>query len=372
MPKPHLRILVNMTSQYGGKPSGVARVAFSLLARLLEQTPHDYVLRSPWTRGQLPETLQNSRLEVLETPRPHIMVLDVLRQALLTPLLCRRRGIDILLNMDPFGSPLGGRRRLTVVHDLYFKTIPDEVGWRAALTTDFIFRLMMAGSHHIICVSEATRNDLTRWYPSTEGRSLTIHSDSTMAADALGSTPPPVEGDYILAVGNATSNKNFTLLARAFAQIAPRMPGLRLVHVGRDDAEEILSALNQEALGSRAVRLQGIDDGTLAALYRNATCLCVPSTYEGFCLPVLEAQQFGCPVVCANRSATPEIAGEGALTFDPASVDSLTAAFTRFFGEPGLADQLRQAGYENRKRFSWDSAAKQYAALFGTVRRTQT
>ncbi|ANV26989.1 glycosyltransferase family 4 protein [Agrobacterium pusense] len=359
-----MRILVNMPSQYGGKASGVARVTFSLLERLLEQTDDDYILRSPWTRAQLPAELRDSRLRLIETARPHIMVLDVLRQAMTLPVLCRREGIDVLFNADPFGSPLGGRRRITLVHDLYFKTIPEQIGWRAALTTDFIFRLMLAGSHRIACVSDATRMDLARFYPGAARKSVTIHSDSTLKLDA-GATaaPPPIAGRYILAVGNATSNKNFALLGKAFARLGPTMPDLRIVHVGRDEAEEIANTLDDPGLKARLIRLSGIDDRELAELYRHAACLCVPSTYEGFCLPVLEAQQLGCPVVCSNRSATPEIAGMGALTFDPSDTDSLVATLERLFREPALAETLRQAGYENRSLYSWEKAAETYAQL---------
>jgi glycosyltransferase involved in cell wall biosynthesis len=366
--KPPMRILVNMPSQYGGKASGVARVTFSLLEQLLEQTQDDYILRSPWTRAQLPESLRDSRLQLMETPRPRIMVFDVLRQAVALPALCRRHRIDVLYTAYTFVRPRGVKRRVTLVHDLYFKTIPEQIGWRATLTTDFIFRLMMAGSDRITCVSEATRRDLARFYPSAASKSLTIHSDSTLKVDPEAvNGPSPVAGPYILAVGNATSNKNFTLLGKAFAVLGKARPDLHVVHVGRDDVEEIGNVLDDPDLKARLIRLSGIDDRQLAELYRHAACLCVPSTYEGFCLPVLEAQQLGCPVVCSNRSATPEIAGKGALTFDPADPDSLVAALYRLFQEPGLADDLRRAGYENRKLYSWQKAAESYARLFHNI-----
>ena len=361
-----MRILVNMPSQYAGKPSGVSRVAFSLIEQLLRETVHEYVLRSPWTYDQLPQALKNdSRLSLEVVPRPKIMVFDVLRQAFVMPFVCRKLGIDVILNIDPFGSPTGGKRRLTIVHDLYFKTIPELIGARAALTTDLIFRFVLRGSDEIICVSDATRDDLSRWYPSTKGKSITIHSDSTLSIDMKDiSEISTVDSPYILAVGNGTSNKNFATLAQAFAEIAPKYPSLKLVHVGKDDGEEILGILKDHGLDQRLVRVHGIDDLSLATLYRHATCLCVPSTYEGFCLPVLEAQSFGCPVICANRSATPEIAGAGAITFDPSSVLGLTGALNQLLGNENLAEQLRTSGYENRKRFSWKKAASAYAVVF--------
>jgi glycosyltransferase involved in cell wall biosynthesis len=359
-----MRILLNMPSQFGGKHSGVARVAFSLLEHLLEVTDHDYVLRSGWERKQLPPALQHPRISVIVERRPRFIVFDVVRQALIMPALCRRLGIDVVLNLDPFGSPTGGERRLMIVHDLYFKTIADQIGWRATKTTDFIFRLMIRGCGSIVCVSNATRADLNRWYPAAAAKSLTIHSDSTLAV-----SPEEVSGArpfaerYILAVGNATSNKNFATLAKAFAALKPAHPDLRLVHVGLDPQDEILNAIGDGPARDAVTRQRGIDDRELAALYRHAACLCVPSLYEGFCLPVLEAQSLGCPVVCSNTSATPEIAGEGALTFDPMDAGALRDALERVLRDADLAEALRRKGFENRKRFSWRKAAGGYAGL---------
>ncbi|MFP3786402.1 hypothetical protein, partial [Burkholderia sp. SIMBA_024] len=98
------------------------------------------------------------------------------------------------------------------------------------------FKLMMAGSDRIVCVSEATRKDLGRFYPAAVGKSITIHSDSTLNVDpGAFDTVSPVPGRYILAVGNATSNKNFALLGKAFAILGKKWPDLRIVHVGRDE-----------------------------------------------------------------------------------------------------------------------------------------
>ena len=101
----------------------------------------------------------------------------------------------------------------------------------------------------------------------------------------------------------------------------------------------------------------------LAALYRGALCLCVPSFAEGFCLPVLEAQTLGCPVLCSDRSATPEIAGTGALTFDPADASALAAALRRLLHEPGLRADLIARGHANARRYDWAETARRYEGV---------
>jgi glycosyltransferase involved in cell wall biosynthesis len=358
------RVLLNMPSQFGGKPSGVARVAFYLIEQLIQSSEFDYVLRSPWTKAELPKALNTSRLEVMTIERPKFMVFDVILQAFLMPVLCRDRKIDLLVNLDPFGAPAGGRARVMVVHDLYFRVIPEQVGRREALTTDIIYQLMLRNHDEIVTVSEATRRDLVACYPYAASRTTTIHSATTLAPDAGPAGESEIGGRYVLAVGNATPNKNFQVLARAMALLHEASPDLALVHVGHDAGESIASVLSRSGSGVRLVRLSGIDDERLARLYRGAACLCVPSLYEGFCLPILEAQDRDCPVVCSDRSATPEIAGEGALTFDPGEPRVLAEMLKTLLADGGLRDWLIRAGRDNLARFSWDKAARQYEAVF--------
>ena len=361
------RILVNMPSQFGGKPSGVARVAFALIRELAARGDIAVVLRSPWTRAQLPAAIRDA-VTVVTVRRPRIMVLDVLAQLVTVPACCRRHAIDAVLNIDPYGAGAGGRVRVVVVHDLYFRTIPESTGPREARTTDAIFRLMLARNHAVVAVSDATRRDLERFYPAARGRVRVIPSASVLDPAALDDhAPADVAGRYLLAVGNATHNKNFGLLAEAAAALSPDHPDLAIVHVGDDPSDAVAGTLRRLGAPVRVIRLSRIDDRRLAALYRGALCLCIPSFAEGFCLPVLEAQALGCPVVCSDRSATPEVAGEGALTFDPADAAALASCLRRLLDEPGLRESLVARGRRNEARYTWDATAGAYADLLEAV-----
>jgi glycosyltransferase involved in cell wall biosynthesis len=361
------RVLFNMPSQFGGRPSGVARVAFALLNELIGRGDFEYILRSPWSAEQLPRFLQDKQLKVVVVPRPTILVLDVIGQALTFASYCHRENIDLVVNVDPYGAAVGGRARLTIVHDLYFKTIPPQIAFRAQLTNDLIHRVMLRGNSDIVTVSNATRADLENWYPQTRGRITTIHSAPSLNPDHVRSDLPPVRGRYIMAVGNATENKNFRTLAEAVAIIYSSMPGISLVHVGDDPSEILAHTLQQMNSPVHLARFSGIDDAQLASLYRNASCLCVPSLSEGFCLPILEAQICGCPVVCSDRSAMPEIAGKGAVLIDPTDPTALATGLKSVLGDREKAATLTQLGLENAKQFSWDRTARQYHDLFARI-----
>ena len=352
------RVLVNMPTQHAGRPSGVALVAFRVIAGLVARGTVSVVLRSPWTREQLPAGIRD-RIEVVTVARPRIMLLDVLRQTVTVPRLCRALNIDVVLNADPYGAAFGGRARVSVVHDLYFRTMPERARSREALTTDPIFRLVLGNSARVIAVSETTRADLGHHYPFLRGRTRTIPSAAMLDPRATDPTSAVPAGPFVLAVGNALYNKNFSTLARAVAALG--RPGIGIVHVGEDRDEAIAAALGEAPVP--LTRLSRISEGRLADLYRAALCLCVPSFAEGFCLPVLEAQALGCPVICSDRSATPEIAGAGALTFDPADATALTACLGRLIDEPGLRDALIARGHDNARLYDWTETARRYEAL---------
>jgi glycosyltransferase involved in cell wall biosynthesis len=361
------RILFNMPSQFAGRPSGVARVAFELLHRLTEKSDFQYILRSPWSLEELPDFLKHKPIELSVVRRPSILAIDAIRQALTFSSYCRIQNIDLVVNLDPFGAATGAKARVMIVHDLYFKTIPQQFGWRARLTNDLIYRLMLSGNSKIITVSDATRIDLEHWYPQTRGKITTIHSAPSIRADHDQSSVPTIAGRYIIAVGNVTQNKNFGTLAEAMARLYSTDPDVALVHVGDDPGEMLAETLRRLNSPVRLARFSRISDAALVNLYRHASCLCVPSLYEGFCLPILEAQICSCPVVCSDRSAMPEVAGTGAILTDPTNSNALAASLKRVLDSPVKAATLVRLGLENAARFSWDQTAQRYHDLFEHV-----
>lgn len=101
-----------------------------------------------------------------------------------------------------------------------------------------------------------------------------------------------------------------------------------------------------------------VSDSDLGVLYRRATALVMPSTYEGFGLPVLEAMRLGGPVICARASSLPEVAGDAAAWFDPHDEEDLAATITRVLSDDGMRSRMRAAGLRRAVLFSWDETAR--------------
>ncbi|WP_186393057.1 MULTISPECIES: glycosyltransferase family 1 protein [unclassified Pannonibacter] len=357
-------VLLNMPSQHKGVPSGVSRFGMSLARALIKRKRHSFVLRSAHGYEDLPADLLGMGLQLEVIDRPRYIVLDVVKQYLTMRNVCNRLGVDVILNLDPFGAPAGAKGRAMVVHDLYFKSVPGVFDARAVATTDLIYRLMLAGNREVIAISEATRRDLERAYPSAVGKVTTIHSDETLDISLDQPLPPPlVAGRFVLAVGNNTRNKNLGALARAMLLVARERPDVALVHVGRDPDEEIAGILRANKTDLSFHRLTDVNDRDLASLYRAAVCLCVPSIYEGFCLPILEAQRQGCAVAFSDRSAIPEIAGEGGIPFNPERPEDIALAILEIACASDVRAGLVAKGFANASRFSWDRAAEQYEAV---------
>jgi glycosyltransferase involved in cell wall biosynthesis len=116
------------------------------------------------------------------------------------------------------------------------------------------------------------------------------------------------------------------------------------------------------------VRFTGfVSDDELPALYNAATLLALPSRYEGFGLPVLEAMACGTPVVCSNTSSLPEVAGQAALLVSPEDVQGWAEAITRLWNDDALLAQMRERGFAQAARFTWEHAARKTIEVYQVV-----
>jgi len=140
---------------------------------------------------------------------------------------------------------------------------------------------------------------------------------------------------------------------------ARRRDDLHLVLVGRRgwEAEEVLRFVAQKGLGAVVHHLESVDTETLVGLYNTAAAFVFPSLFEGFGMPVLEAMSCGCPVVCSNAAALPEVYGDAALPFDPNAPEELAAQLERVLDDGTLRSDLVRRGFANAGRFSWERTA---------------
>ncbi len=272
----------------------------------------------------------------------------------------------------PFRSRWRLPPSVVTIHDLGYHLLPRTHTLTQRLYLELSTRWSASAATRLIAVSQATADDLIRSYATPPGKIDVVHEAAPAVAAAaildgnearlrLGLTRP-----YVLFVGTIQPRKNVVRMAQAFAAlVAKEAIDADLVLAGAPGwkSEPLSRTLTGLGLGDRIRRLGYVADADLPALYAGARLFCFVSLYEGFGLPVLEAQSYGVPVMTANNSSLPEIAGDAAILVDPTDVDAMADAMLRLSQDEALRQRLIAAGYENVKRFSWEKAAAETLAV---------
>lgn len=256
---------------------------------------------------------------------------------------------------------------VTTVHDVVPIAHPDPRwrGWYKNLRWRRRYAAIARRSTLIIADSQFTADEIHRTLgvPRERMRVALLAADDfavpPAAGDAAALARLGVNSPFVLAVGAAERRKNLGLLVRAMPSVVAACPDVTLVLAGpRRDAQLPIG----HAAWSRTLGF--VSDAELAALYRGAAVLVMPSTYEGFGLPVLEAMRLGTPVICARGSSLPEVAGDAALWVNGDDDADLALKLGQLLSDERLAATMRDASLRQAARFSWDETARATIAAF--------
>lgn len=225
----------------------------------------------------------------------------------------------------------------------------------------------------IITISKSSKNDIIKAYGVLEDKISviypgvkyeTLNSKSEINAKFKMQNSKFLEEkynvrkEYVLFVGTLQPRKNIIRLIEAFSRLKT---DLQLVIIGKKGWmwEDILKAPKKFGVEEKVKFLHTVSDDELPNFYKNAICFVLPSLYEGFGLPVLEAMKYGCPVLTSNISSLPEVGGEAALYFDPQSTEDIAKSLESIIQNPELRKELVQKGYQQVKKFSWEKTARE-------------
>ncbi len=361
-------ILVNHLLEPPDLISGISRYLFALLEQMTRARRYRYVLATTWSAEHLPPALRDTPIEIRTLPyRPKTPV-NVLSQIATLPRLMRETGAALEFNCNPVGCFWGGWPRVITLHDMYMETMPDSYPLRHRLWWSALFPLSLRAASAVVCVSHSTRRDVETQYRWAEDKLVVVHEAPIIDAAQPGAIPADSRFDapYGLYVGNVSPNKNVAVLVEALKLLEAEGCAATVYHVGRDSAGLLADA--ERRFGSNLVRRMGtLSDAELIAAYRGAACFINTSLNEGFCLPVVEAQSLGAPVICADIPVLREVAGEGALFFAPEDPSALASRIKSVFGDPHLQRRMAQASRDNAARFSWRKAASETEDIFDAV-----
>ncbi len=289
----------------------------------------------------------------------------------------RKHPPDVLFVPSHVLPVIGPRRTVVTVHDLGYEYYPQAHSGRELRYLRWSTRRHARIATRIIADSHATKNDLVQLYGADPDRIRVVYlapdpnlkpiTDKIKLSLTTAQFGIPGYARYLLHVGSMRPRKNLDRLVEAFALVRQRQPEMKLHLVLAGDI----------ASGGRALRAKVKEMGLLdfvrfpgfvlphqiAALYSAAAAYVLPSLFEGFGLPALEAQACDTPLVCSNSSSLPEVAGEGALYFDPHSIEEMADAIEKVLVDEDLRQELIVKGRENLQRFSWQKSARETLAV---------
>lgn len=355
-----------------GRPAGVGGAALELLVHLatLPDAP-EVVAVLP--RGSAADA-RLSGLGNVEVLRAPVDGPDTARALLFQhvrmPRLLRARGAGSMV-APAFVLPLLASPPPAVVsfYDASWRRFPETKTRRFRAYMDRAVPASCRAARKVVACSGFARREALDVVPDLPpekvvvvplaARPRTLPADPAAALRSLGVAPP-----YLLSVSNFDPRKNLDALVRAWRRLRAE-DGLphALVLVGDPSRAAQLRERVGVAAGEALVTPGYVPDGALAALYARTDLVVVPSLYEGFGLPVLEAFLAGAPVACADRASLPEVAGDAAVLFDPSSDDALVAALREGL-RPGPERTARIArGIERSSQFTWQRTARAYLDL---------
>lgn len=259
------------------------------------------------------------------------------------------------------------------VHDLIFERYPQHHTARNRLYLHAAMPLFVRAADAIIAVSRHTRADLVALYGADPAKIHVVYE----GVDERFAPASPAEVQrvravyspdrpYLLMVGTLEPRKNHAAALRALARLKAWGWPHRLLLVGGQGwlFDPIRRQIDELGLAGDVHFAGYVPDADLPPLYSGAACVLVPSLYEGFGFPVLEALACAAPVVCSNASSLPEVAGDAALLVAPEDDAGLAAAAHLLLSQPQLAAALAEAGRRQAARFRWDLCARETAAVY--------
>lgn len=268
---------------------------------------------------------------------------------------------------DVFWSPrhhlpqfLGSLPSVVTVHDLCYLIAPQTMRQTRATVDKLLTESAIRRAQRVVAISEATASSIQNAYPSASGKTVVVPAAPTIAHhERRGKLPRSISsiGEYCLMVGTMEPRKNIERSLEGFMAARQRRCKLVLVaNPGWGNTEDRVKAILNRSKGN-IIWLQNVPDDALAACFESARFLLMPSLYEGFGLPLVEAMQFGVPAITSNNSSMPEVSRGSAILVDPYNCDEIAKAVEVLSEDLSTRNKLSEVALRESRYYSWEKSS---------------
>lgn len=288
----------------------------------------------------------------------------IIAEQIVLPLKAMRAALDVMWSPGYTAPLFCPCPQVVTIHDLQYLSYPEDMKWLERRTLDFLVRGACHSCCRILTVSGFSKEELVRHgFAGVEKISVVYEGVDQMFGEVPDSPPEnkelPVDVPYILCVAHTYPHKKVDLLVEAFRLIEDRIPhNLVLIGKARRGEEKLETALAQIGDAGRVLRFSGLQFKDLIKTFQQADLFVLPSVYEGFGLPVLEAMMAGVHVITTSSASLPEVGGEFTTYVDDISGAGFAGAILNYLDLPQeQRDKMRNNAISWAKRFSWQASA---------------
>lgn len=361
------KILVNTRFLIKDKLEGIGRFTYETLKCMVQNHPeHEwfFLFDRQWN-DEFVFAENVTPIKIAPQARHPILWYWWFQQSV--PTIINKIKPDLFLSTDGFTTYKTKVKKVTVFHDLAFEHYPKDMNWMVNLFYKTFTPGYTQVSDRIATVSEYSKQDLIKTYNVEEDKIDVVYNGASeyfkpIALDKIDSTKEKFcdGNNYFCFVGALQPRKNVANLFKAFDKFKKvDNKKIKLVVVGRKawKSDEIFNTYQSMEYRDDVVFTGHLKHEEIADIYGAALGLVYIPYFEGFGIPIIEAQNCECPVITSKVTSMPEVSGDGAILVDPFNIDEITSAMTSLLDEEFRNDLIAK-GIVNVKRFSWQQTSE--------------
>lgn len=279
--------------------------------------------------------------------------------------------LDILHSLGYVGPVVCPVQHIVSILDLNFKRHGNSMSFFKRVFLGLMVKIMTIVSKKIITISNFSKNDLCQYLGVSNSKIIVTHLSGSNDENSNCSKIDlfqnyGINSDYIIAFGSPSAHKNIKNLIVAFADLSLNFKSLKLLLVGHQhNNQELNQLIVKLKLQNKIIFTGFVPDDHIMPLLKGAKIFVFPSFYEGFGIPLLDAQAAGVPVIASNAASLPEVGGkDSAVYFDPFDVKDMQIKMCKVLADESLASKLVKYGLINRQNYSWKKTAEETSWIY--------